>query len=117
VTCLVTLSNSGNVGLTDATITSPTVPATVSTACPAVTLEPAETAAACTVNVAATPDDFEQGGMWFNVTAEATSRADTPAAGAVMAHAEHYQTLTQLRKLTASFVAEPPSVSSAGVLG
>ena len=100
-------------GLTGATIASPTAPV----ACPAVTLEPGQSSAAgCSASVASTPDDFEQGGMWLNVTAEATSRANT-AAAAITAHAEHYQTLVQLRKLAASFVAEPGSISSAGKRG
>jgi hypothetical protein len=68
------------------------------------------------VSVASTPEDFEQGGMWLNITAEGASRADTTAA-AVTAHAEHYQTLVQLRKLAATFVAEPGNITSAGVCG
>jgi hypothetical protein len=107
------LFNGGNVGLTGATIASPTA----LVACPAVTLEPGQSSAAgCSVNVASTPYDFEQGGMWLNVTAEATSRANT-AAAAITAHAEHYQTLVQLRKLAATFVADPSTTSSAGMWG
>jgi hypothetical protein len=110
----VTLSNSGNIGLTGATVTSPAVP--VVTACPAVTLEPGQSAAGCSVSVASVPKDFEQGGMWFNVTAAATSRADN-AAAAITGEATYYQTLVQSRKLAATFVADPASTSSAGMFG
>jgi hypothetical protein len=52
--------------------------------------------------------------MWLNVTAEATSRADI-AAAAITSQAAYYQTLVQSRKLAASFVADPASISSAGI--
>jgi hypothetical protein len=105
--CTAKLVNAGNVGLTGAAITSPAVN------CPSQTLEPGMSAANCTVTVTSTHAEFEQGSMWLNMTAEAINRADNVTV--VTGHAEHLEQLTVVRQLTVTSVAEPSSMSSAGM--
>lgn len=112
LTCTVTLSNGGNIGLTGATTTIGSSAGSSLAACPTVALQPGASAAGCNVGVTSTTDDFEQGGMWFNVTAEATSNADQAPA---VTSAKNYQTLVQWRKLKVALEAYPSTISSPGI--
>jgi hypothetical protein len=103
----VKLFNAGNTGLTGTSVLQAPPPS----GCLPETLEPGVYSGSCNITVVSSPNDFEQGSLVLNVTAQATDRA---TAAAVTAGAEHRETLVQSRRLSITASAEPNIIVATG---
>lgn len=113
LSCPITLANTGNIGLTNINVQSP------STACTAGVLEPGSAPHNCTVTLASTLADFEQGSMLLSVAASGTPRG-VGVSGPITGQAQSVFALQKVLAVSVpSSLAEPSSVSNAGesVLG
>lgn len=110
LTCPIQLSNTGNVGLQNINLQSP------STACTAAVLEPNSPPKDCTVTLASNLGNFEQGAMVLSVVASATPRG-AGAPTSVSGTAQSVFTLEKVYEVsTADALAVPTSVNGAGML-
>lgn len=110
LSCPIQLRNSGNVGLLNVNLQSPSI------ACTASVLEPSSAPYNCTVTLPSTLDNFEQGSMALSVVAAASPRGEWTA-GPITGQAKSdfaLQKVYEVSVLSAGTRADPASVSQAG---
>jgi len=98
------LANTGNVGLQQVSLDSPT------SVCATADLQPGAAPHSCQVLFASGADDFEQGFMWRNVSAHAQTKANVPVSG----QTTQLVSLVASRRLSMTLLAEPIVVTRSG---
>lgn len=104
LTCSVHLANTGNVGLQQVSLDPPTP------ACAIPDLQPGAAPHSCEVLFASSADDFEQGFMWRNASAQAHTKANVPVSG----QNTQQVSLVASRRLSVALSTEPISVNQPG---